>query len=524
VVTAATPVASVTARPEIARNHTWISSNWADAALVAGITVLAAILRLQGIAARELWFDETLSVGVAKMPWPHLFLTLWYREANGALYFLLLHFWLALGTTPGIIRGLSALFGVATVPVTYALGARFFGRKTGLIAAWFLALNAFHIRYSQEARGYSMVVFFGALATWLLLRNLEEPASAHWGLYAVACAAAVYSHMFGLLVVVVHGLSLTLPRRPPIPWRDIARSMFWFSCLVLPLGIFSLRSRTTTVDWIPPTQPDTILNFWRDLAGNSGYLLVGFEVLAIIASAVPACRALRGENQKKDRWTFALLFAWLFVPPAIAIAASWMHPIFLSRYLIICLPALGLLASFGITQVRPAVLASLLLAFISGLSLFGAVNYHQREIPRLSDGWSAASSYVFNQAQPGDGVYFYMSTGHIPFEYYRSQRHPTPMWPQPLDSTTGMTLTPSDFQFLPIAERLSDTQAAGDRVWLVLQYDTVLSGLPDKGSNFVRGYFARGRQLAETKRFVGVTVQLFSRASVGTSQVAAVTP
>ena len=73
------------------------------------------------------------------------------------VYFLLLHFWLMLGSSLGFLRGLSVLFSVATIPVIYALGARLFGRNAGLIAAWLLAINAFHIRYAQEIRGYAMV-------------------------------------------------------------------------------------------------------------------------------------------------------------------------------------------------------------------------------------------------------------------------------------------------------------------------------------------------------------------------------
>lgn len=497
---------------------------WLDAAVLSGITLIAAFLRLHSIGAREFWFDETLSVAVAKMPWRQFFLTLWYREANMALYFLCLRFWLALGTAPGMIRALSAVFSIATVPLIYALGARFFGRTTGQVAAWVLAINAFHIRYAQEARGYTLVVFFGTLATWLLVRNLEEPASAHWTAYAIVCAAAVYSHLFGLLVVLVHVLALAFPRRQVTPWRDIARSLTGFACSLLPMAIFALRSKTDTVDWIAPTDPLKIVDFWRDLVGSPGNILVALEAIVVAIAGYCAWRALRGADRATNGWTYALLFAWLFVPPAATIAASWVHPIFLPRYLIICLPALTLLVASSITRLRAKAIAALVCGAISFFSILGTMSYYHHDFGWVTDGWDAATSYVLDRAQPGDGVFFYMSTAHVPFEYYRSQRHPPAVWPQPLELATGLALTPNDFKFIPIGERLRDSRSAGDRVWLVLQYDTDPSGLPDRGSTFIRSYFGKGRHPVMMKKFVGATVLLLARDTVENAEVRATGP
>jgi len=123
-----------------------------------------------------------------------------HREVNMSLYYVLLHFGCPMGSTEGFIRGLSVLFSVATVPLYMHSARGSSGAVAGLLAAWLLAINAYHIRYAQEARSYALVVFIATLATWLLVRNLQEPASAHWAAYTVACALAVYSHFFGALV------------------------------------------------------------------------------------------------------------------------------------------------------------------------------------------------------------------------------------------------------------------------------------------------------------------------------------
>ena len=69
------------------------------------ITLVAALLRLHGIASKSFWLDEGISVEIARLPWRQFFYVLRHREINMSLYYVLLHFWLALGSTEGFIRG-----------------------------------------------------------------------------------------------------------------------------------------------------------------------------------------------------------------------------------------------------------------------------------------------------------------------------------------------------------------------------------------------------------------------------------
>src|ERR1700737_4349856 len=157
------------------------------------------------------------------------------------------------GSSEGFVRGLSVLFSVATVPVIFFLAARLFDRRAALLAALLLAINAFHIRYAQEARSYAMLVFFAVLATWLFARNLQEPSSAHWGIYAAVCALATYSHFFGGLLLPAHAISL-LSWRDEIPWRKYVRSLLVYGGLISPISIslLILPPFTPPVPWVPP--------------------------------------------------------------------------------------------------------------------------------------------------------------------------------------------------------------------------------------------------------------------------------
>src|SRR5882672_1934717 len=87
------------------------------AALIAGGTVL----RFLFLARKPFWFDECFSVEAARLGWPDFVHLLWWREANMALYYLLLRGWLHFGRTEFFIRSLSVLTAVATLPAIYWL-------------------------------------------------------------------------------------------------------------------------------------------------------------------------------------------------------------------------------------------------------------------------------------------------------------------------------------------------------------------------------------------------------------------
>ena len=71
------------------------------------------------------------------------------------------------------LRSLSALAGVATIPVAFLLGRELRGRRAGLIAAALVAVNPMLIWYSQEARAYALLVLFCALSLLYCVRALR---------------------------------------------------------------------------------------------------------------------------------------------------------------------------------------------------------------------------------------------------------------------------------------------------------------------------------------------------------------
>jgi len=99
-----------------------------------------------------------------------------FSESAPPLYYALAWLWTQVAGTGEVgLRSLSAVAGVATVPVAYLLGAELCDRRAGIAAAALVAVNPMLLWYSQEARDYALLVLLTALALLYFLRALDAP-------------------------------------------------------------------------------------------------------------------------------------------------------------------------------------------------------------------------------------------------------------------------------------------------------------------------------------------------------------
>ena len=470
---------------------------------------VALILRLHDLGARGIWYDESFSAMIPRLRWSQFALILWSHEGNMAFYYLVLRFWEQFGASPVFLRSLSVIFSVAALPLTYSLGARLFDRRTGVVAAWLLAMNAYDVRYAQEARSYALVVLLSILSTWLLVRNLRNP-SRGWAAYAATNVLLVYSHFLGGLVMIAQLLSLLLLPRDAVPWRAIGRSLFWFAVFVIPAALFVIRVEPP--NWIARPDARQVLEFFTVLAGNGGRTLLALSAIGLLIAGFRGWQTWQSRQSVSDCWPYALIFAWLIVPIAATLLASYVHPLFVPRFLLLCLPALLLGVAAGITRLRPAALAAALFVAISMFTLAGTFAAYRSRLDDTGGAgdWPAATSYIFENAQPGDGIFFLLSLGRVPFEYYRSRRSPAPVWPEALYGPNESELQWKDFVFHPLGDVLAHTRPASKRVWVVFIGDDPSGARPNRASIVTRAVFAKNRQEIASRKFQGITVMLFS--------------
>ena len=185
--------------------------------LAMGSILAAFALRLYHLGGESLWYDETVSVFLARQSIPEL-IAHTARDIHPPGYYLLLHLWGWL-TQPTLTTGLEFLYawpslfwGVLLLPLLFALGRRLFTPRVALIALWLTAVNPYHIWYSQEVRMYTLGAGLGLLCLWGASGRWQVEGG-RWQfairnslfLYTLAAAAGLYTlYYFAFLLIALN--------------------------------------------------------------------------------------------------------------------------------------------------------------------------------------------------------------------------------------------------------------------------------------------------------------------------------
>jgi 4-amino-4-deoxy-L-arabinose transferase-like glycosyltransferase len=340
-----------TAEPSVPQPQS--ASSRLELSLLVLVAGLAAVLRFHSLAAKSFWFDEGVSVAIARLDWYNFARILWRREANMSLYYFLLHFWLHVGGSEFFVRALSVLFAVASVPVIYALGRRLFDSRVGLIAAALIAVNAYHVQYSRDARSYSLMVLLCLLSSLYFLKSLSEPSRWNRAAYVLSSTLAVYAQFFSALLLIAEWLSLKMLDRGQI--RPQTRcDLRWIALLVSPVAAFVATTGTGPLRWVQRPGLKDIWIFALHLSGHGGPWLLLASVAVCLAALLPTGLMRGAQRVPWEIWRYRFLLSWLLFPILLTLALSLVKPLFVPRYFIFCLPALFLLVACGIARLRPA--------------------------------------------------------------------------------------------------------------------------------------------------------------------------
>src|SRR5262245_41137163 len=74
------------------------------------------------------------------------------------------------------------------------------------MAALLMAVSYHHVWFSQNARGYTELMFWSLIGTGLFIEGMAQPSRRTWFGYACVLAAAGYTHLSGVFFFAVHGL------------------------------------------------------------------------------------------------------------------------------------------------------------------------------------------------------------------------------------------------------------------------------------------------------------------------------
>ncbi len=449
-----------------------------------------AALRFLFLTRKPFWFDEYFSVAAARLDWRNFLHLLWWRECNMSLYYLLLRAWLHFGGTGFFVRSLSAILAVAALPAIYWLTRLLFDRRAAVIAVALLSANAYHIRYAQEARGYSLFFLLAVLSSGYFCAYLQKPSRGNLLAYAVTSVLAVYAHFYALLLVVTHGLALGLSDSDSSapsqgsdlqidPLRRMRRTWLWTGVAVSPLLIFIAKTGAGPIRWIHRPSFHDLLSYYEQLAGNDGWPLLALYVAASVTAIAPFGRRLFSRTGRAggEIWRVRFLLLWLLFPVVLTALLSFARPLFLARYFIFCLPAFIVLAAAGLARLRKPWQLAAALAVMLALSLQGTRSYYDHDFDLERDGIGVASNYVLEHAQPGDAVLFHIAGTRAAYEVYRSlsggERYSNGnargnSGPEIIYPRHGDRLDYRDFTGKPTPDFLRSVPLRYERVWIVL--------------------------------------------------------
>jgi len=409
------------AAPDHAMQSTAQRRDW-TVAVVAGLTLLAAALRLYRLGDYGLWRDEAEAVFTARAAFPGGIIHVLTEDVHAPLYFFLLHFWLKIaGQGEFGVRLFSALCGIAIVPLLYVAGRELYDRRVGLLAAGIGAVLPLHVATSRTTRMYSLLPLLGLLALFWLYRALQRGGRAYWLLYAAAALATAYTHYWGVLWVV--GLSaaalfqLLWERRPLTQWRDWALASAAVALAFLPwLPILWRQMRIQDAvmgPWLPQqSRIANLLRLFNELTALNwprGWPFLWMLFLALGVFAFRFYWQRRGSKRAIPTMEISyplaaahnLTVAALFLPVLLGtfVLAS-AHGLTPSYVMMAVMPALCLVCALGIRALRPWPLAALVILLLGFHWLRLDLAIYRGPISSLRE----VAQHVSREAGPSDIV------------------------------------------------------------------------------------------------------------------------
>lgn len=438
---------------------------------------LALVLRLYRLDAQSFWYDEGNSARIAERS-----LRLIVEGAAGdihpPLYYIVLAGWRALlGESEFALRALSALCGVLLVICTLGLGQTLAGRRVGQWGAWFVALSPFAVYYSQEARMYAPLALCATAAAWALfalLGRLQQaaltpsvwqgagyasPTTSFWRewrlmlVYWAATVAGLYTQYAYPFAMIAQGLGVLVWYYGYMQSRKFDR----MGQILQPLAVYAVVNMLAIAAYAPwlPIAFRQVLGWSvaaQDYVLRTALLDVARWLVAgrtlplgdsIWAMAIVGVFAMVGvwPRSRHDTQPYAalILLLLLVVPVALLFVFNLYRDAYL-KFLLVCVPPLGLLVAKGAEHFRswildfrflrqtsdPQSLISkrqspiLSLGFIFGLGLlfYPSLRNLYFNPAYARDDYRGIARLVQSLAKPGDAVLFNAPNQWEVFTYY----------------------------------------------------------------------------------------------------------
>ena len=382
-----------TSRPGQRLDRGWLAALRAnslaiDLAMVSGIALVLGLIRL---GTASFWVDEAFTATEMRRSLADTISAQYH-----VLYYWIERPWTALaGDSEWAMRFPSVLGAMLAGVLMVVLGRKLFDRWVALASGLLLVSSPFVVQWSQQVRGYTMLLALTLGATLLLLRALERGSRVDWAIYGLAFTAiVVWQPVSGVLLFPAHAVLVAQRRERVLPHGLLAAVVI--GALAVPwAAVTAMRSTgpDVAVNWLKFPTAETVARGVLDVSGAAG---LG-ALLAVLGVVVLL---------RRQRDLAIWLAVWAIAPFVVALTVSALgRPIYLDRYLIVAAPAFFLLAGVAITSVgrrlRLVLVVAVAVATVAGLahwySLADEGNWHGED-------WRGAVATVLERRGEAEAI------------------------------------------------------------------------------------------------------------------------
>ena len=434
---------------------------------LAFILLAAFLLRMYNLNL-GIWFDEIVTyIFYVNQPFGEI-LTTYDNQNNHLLYTIIAHLsFLTFGESVWTLRLPAVLFGVGSIWALYRFSCQVGTWKEGLLSASILTFSYHHVWFSQNARGYTALLFWTLFSSSLLIRALRGNRVGLWLMYGVTVALGLVTHLTMAFVIVGQGLVflLNMYRSDKTNRRQkwlggilgiavAALLSFQLYALVLP-QLFNLHG-----DGVGSWQGEVAVAVWKSPIWMLGELLKGLNIS--LGNGIIICLAifvfgvgLFDFSAKKSPIVILLLVPVLLSVMVIMALGSTLVPrlFFFAVGFAVIIVVRGLMLSgeFGARKLQVrfikgstlGVVMCVVLIISSAISVSGAF------LPKQD--FAGAMEFVQEKRRSGDVVVIVGLTV-IPYERFYKV----------------------DWQEIETLEELNKVRTRGGRTWLVYTMPVVL--------------------------------------------------
>ena len=313
--------------------------------LVFALFAVAGSHILYAIGTPSLWIDEAVSWQSASGSWEQLYQAARFgQDCGGIVYSAFLKIWVhVFGASEVSLRLPSAFMALIFIGLMVRIGQILWGRRAALYVGLVACFNTQTLIYAREARAYSFLLVFTALAFLGIATYWKGNRRLGVGLLWFSCPLIVLTHVFGFFVVAGLAVSQALvwfwSVGPDRKWRNgiCALSPMLVGLLVSLAWSSLMQSRIELI----------MENFWTTDAAIgslfSNYRVVLNEWCILVVGAT--CLAWAQPNGERRIQAVAIVVVALCVsagPGVVSLMSQGQHHFVFSRYLLPIVPCAAL--------------------------------------------------------------------------------------------------------------------------------------------------------------------------------------